>query len=121
MKLVSSSVISEHVEFIFNLLSVVVTKHIYVFSYETVKFILSTLYTYGSYAISVSILDILAYGLNLMLRDLFTLFKVFMEPVHHIFYAIYYNRIFVFYQLTRFIQCYGHCEFDIPHSLSHIN
>ena len=44
MKLVDSSVIFEPVEFIFNLLNVVVTKHFFVFSYETVKFIPNTLY-----------------------------------------------------------------------------
>ena len=46
MRLVDSSVISEPVEFIFNLLNVVVIKHFFVFSYETVKFIPNTLYTY---------------------------------------------------------------------------
>ena len=46
MKLVDSSVISEPVEFIFNLLNVAVTKHLFVFSYETVKFIPNTLYIY---------------------------------------------------------------------------
>ena len=44
MKLVDSSVISEPVEFIFNLLNVVVTKHFFVFSNEAVKFIPNTLY-----------------------------------------------------------------------------
>ena len=46
MKLVNSSIISESVEFIFNLLNVAVTKHLFVFSYETVKFIPNTLYVY---------------------------------------------------------------------------
>ena len=44
MKLVESSVILKPVEFIFNLLNAVVTKHFFVFSYETVTFIPSTLY-----------------------------------------------------------------------------
>ena len=44
MKLVDSSVIFQLVEFVFNLLNVVVTKHFFVFSYETVKFFPSTLY-----------------------------------------------------------------------------
>ena len=43
MKPIDSSVISENVEFIFNLLNVVVTKHFFVFSYEAVNFILNTL------------------------------------------------------------------------------
>ena len=43
MKLVDSSVISEPVEFIFNLLNVVVTKH-FLFSLMKLKFIQSTLY-----------------------------------------------------------------------------
>ena len=38
------SVISEPVEFIFNLLSVVVVKHFFVFSSEAVNFIPNTLY-----------------------------------------------------------------------------
>ena len=46
MKTVDSSVISEPVEFIFNQLNVVVTKHFIVFCYETVKFIPNTLYIY---------------------------------------------------------------------------
>ena len=46
MKLLVSSVISEPVDFIFNLLNVVVTKHFLAFSYETVKFIPNTLYIY---------------------------------------------------------------------------
>ena len=37
MKFVHSSVISEHAEFILNLLNVVATKHFFIFSYETVK------------------------------------------------------------------------------------
>ena len=44
MKLVNSSVISKPVEFIFNLLNVVVTKLFFVFSNETVKFLPNTLY-----------------------------------------------------------------------------
>ena len=47
MKLVDSSVISEPVEFILYLLNVVVTKHFFVFSYETVKFSLNILYIYS--------------------------------------------------------------------------
>ena len=37
-----SSVISEPVEFIFNLLNVVLTKNFFIFSYETVKFVPNT-------------------------------------------------------------------------------
>ena len=48
MKLLDSSVISEAVEFIFDLLNVVITMHFFVFSYETVEFILSTLYIVSS-------------------------------------------------------------------------
>ena len=46
MKLVDSSVIFKPVEFIFNLLNVVVTMHFHVFSYETVKFIPNSMYIY---------------------------------------------------------------------------
>ena len=45
MTLVDNSVISEPVEFIFNLLNVVIIKHFFVSSYGTVKFIPNTLYT----------------------------------------------------------------------------
>ena len=44
MKFADNSVISEPVEFIFNLLNVLVTKLFLVFSYETVKFIPNTPY-----------------------------------------------------------------------------
>ena len=44
MKLVDSSVISEPVEFIFNLLNVVVTMHFFVLSYGAIIFIPNTLY-----------------------------------------------------------------------------
>ena len=49
MKRVDSRVISESFEFIFNLLNVVVTKHFFAYSYETVKFILNTLYIHMWY------------------------------------------------------------------------
>ena len=51
MKLVGSSVISEPVEFIFNLVNIVVTKHFFVLSYETVKFILNVFYIYSKFSI----------------------------------------------------------------------
>ena len=43
-EIVDSSVITEPAESIFNLINVVVTKHFFVFSYETVKFIPNTLH-----------------------------------------------------------------------------
>ena len=46
MKLVNSSVISEPVEFILNLLNVVITKHFFLFSYEAVKYIPIYIYIY---------------------------------------------------------------------------
>ena len=54
MKIVESGVISESVEFIFNLLNVVVTKNFFVFSYEAGNFIPNTLCIYICIYIYVS-------------------------------------------------------------------
>ena len=58
MKLVDSSVISKLVEFMFNLLNVVVTKHFFAFSYETFKFISSTLFIYMKIIHMISIVSL---------------------------------------------------------------